>query len=50
MTCSWHAQNMHLHMYGNVSCNGSQLTTYKKANAKVFKLLPSFFTYANILL
>ncbi len=36
-------------MYGNVIYNGSQLTICKKANAKVFNLLPSSFTYANIL-
>jgi hypothetical protein len=40
---------MHLHMYRDVNCNGSQLTICKKSNAKVFKLLPSAFTYVNIL-
>ncbi len=31
----------HAFAYGNVNCNGSQLTTCKRINAKTFKLLPS---------
>jgi hypothetical protein len=33
----------HAFAYGNVNCNGSQLTTCKRINAKTFKLLPSWF-------
>jgi len=36
----------HTHEYGSfANYNGSQLTTWKKDDAKVFKLAPSSFTY-----
>lgn len=48
----WHALLMacpkHAPTYGDVSCHGSQLTTWKMVNSKIFKLLPSSFMYVTI--